>query len=374
MKRSLTAVLLILLLVFSFSACAPKGSDPAPPLPPSDVPEQVEPEPEPEPTAPSLLTGLDRAPEEVTVRPIAVMINNLRKALPQVGISQAQVYYECLSEGGITRILALFEDYRDIQRLGWVRSARDYFIDFAESHDAIFCHYGGSPQAYTTLKKREINALDGIYGGVDGITYFRDQERRRNLGAEHSVYATGEGLVQGIEKRKIRAETGPEHTASFAFSPEVIEPQGDSALHLAVRYSNYITGEFAYDEASGLYLRSEFGQRQIDGENDEPIAVTNVLVLYTDISGVPGDTEGRLKVRTTGEGRGLWMSRGHVQEIQWSKAAHDASLELFDLDGHPLLLNRGKSFVCVFSAGKKSAVTITGELSAEGKIDTSAES
>jgi len=94
--------------------------------------------------------------DAVGKRPVGIMVNNIKISLPQRGISQADLCYEVLAEGGITRILALFPDINKIPDTGSVRSARDYYIDLAVSHNSIFVHFGGSPTALKTIKEKKI--------------------------------------------------------------------------------------------------------------------------------------------------------------------------------------------------------------------------
>lgn len=131
-------------------------------------------------------------------RPIAIMINNINVACPQEGISKAEVMYECTVEGGITRMMMLVNDYESLPTVGSVRSCREYYLDFSSNHDAIYAHIGGSEEAYTNIYNRQPDELDGLRG--DNF-YFRDPERRANMGMEHSAMANGELLKAAIEKR-----------------------------------------------------------------------------------------------------------------------------------------------------------------------------
>ena len=92
-------------------------------------------------------------------RPIAVMIDNHNLAWPQAGLNQAYMVYEIIVEGGETRLMALFKGV-DLEKIGPVRSARHYFIDYAMENDAIYVHFGQSPQAQTDIKRRWNNILE----------------------------------------------------------------------------------------------------------------------------------------------------------------------------------------------------------------------
>ena len=159
-KKRLLSYCLALLLVLS--ACGGKTADvtPAPPELPSLPPRTEAPsptptptsEPEPEYTGPlNPLTGLPMGEEWVGRRPVAIMLNNLKEAQPQLGQSQADIIYEALEEGGITRILALFQDVTGVGQIGTVRSTRPYFVRLAVGQDALLTHCGGSNQAYVII-------------------------------------------------------------------------------------------------------------------------------------------------------------------------------------------------------------------------------
>ena len=156
--KRLACLLTCLLLVLTLPACGGKGaaSEPEGPNEPAVSVLAPQPEPEPEPVLPytNPLTGEGCEVDVGARRPIAVMLNNLKKALPQVGVSQADVIYEILAEGGITRMMAVFQDVAGAGEIGTVRSARDYYASLAYGHDAVYLHAGGSPQAYEFIKSR----------------------------------------------------------------------------------------------------------------------------------------------------------------------------------------------------------------------------
>lgn len=198
--KRLACLLTCLLLVLTLPACGGKGaaSEPEGPNEPAVSVLAPQPEPEPEPVLPytNPLTGEGCEVDVGARRPIAVMLNNLKKALPQVGVSQADVIYEILAEGGITRMMAVFQDVAGAGEIGTVRSARDYYASLAYGHDAVYLHAGGSPQAYEFIKSRGVTALDCVNGPYEGTLFWRDQERRRSAGLEHSVLTSSETIQE----------------------------------------------------------------------------------------------------------------------------------------------------------------------------------
>ena len=128
------------------------------------------PEPEPvvvEPAYYHPLTGVGMDEDLSRLRPVAVMINDLKAAQPQLGVSQADIIYEMPAEGGITRMVALFQSLDGVGNLGSIRSTRAYYLELALGHDALLVHAGGSPEAYKDIPAWGVDNMDGVNGGSD---------------------------------------------------------------------------------------------------------------------------------------------------------------------------------------------------------------
>ena len=206
MKKLLSFVLIIA-VIFCFAACGDKGSSSSQ-ISENDIPSASE------TGNKNHLTGemsLDK--DSANKRPLAVMINNIKISLPQRGISKADVLYETLAEGGITRIMMLVSDYANAGTIGSIRSSRDYFVDFLDNHDALYVHAGGSPLAYAKINYREINNLDGVKGYA-GNTFWRDPERMQTMAYEHTLMTSGEGIKAAVDMMKYRTELSPTVPAS----------------------------------------------------------------------------------------------------------------------------------------------------------------
>ena len=312
----------------------------------------VEPEPEPDPVYPyaNPLTGEGLEEDISGKRPVAVMFNNLRKALPQVGVSQADVLYEIVAEGGITRIMGVFQDLEGAGDLGSIRSARDYYVSLALGHDAIYIHAGGSPQAYDAFDSWKVTHIDFVNGPYDKM-YWRDPERRKNAGFEHSLLTSSEQVLEQMPSRfRLEHESGYE--VGWTFSPEA-PSGGEAAQKLTVPFSSYKTGYFTYDAETNRYLIQQHIDKQdipyVDGGTGEPVSVSNVLVLYTDISQVKGDEAGRMSVRTTGTGGGLLLRDGQCWEITWQRDDRTDHYSFLDASGQPIPLAVGPSYINVVS-------------------------
>jgi hypothetical protein len=200
MKRYLWAAALSALLLVLLCACGGGGEEQAEgsPSPEQTLTPAPTPTSTPEPELPYVnpLTGEGCQTDIAGQRPVAIMLNNLKKALPQLGVSQADIIYEVNAEGGITRMLALYQSVEDVGEIGSVRSARDYYVSLALGHDAVFLHAGGSPGAYTAIKEWGVTALDCVNGPYEGTLFWRDADRRKTMGLEHSVLTSGEKILE----------------------------------------------------------------------------------------------------------------------------------------------------------------------------------
>ena len=300
------------------------------------------------------LTGMPIEPEFENTRPAAVMINNLKAALPQHSVADADIIYEALAEGGITRMMAVFQDPSVVGDIGSVRSARTYYVELAGGLDAIYFHAGGSPDAYSKIRNWGVTALDCVNGGYEGTLYWRDEYRMKHAGYEHSVFTSGERIMTALEKVS-RTDHADGYDNNLRFTDDGTPAEGTPAVTISLKYSYYKTGVFEYDAKTRLYAVSEYDEPYIDGEDDTQVAVTNVLILRTKTAVV--DSVGRLSITLTGSGTGYYACGGKMVDITWSKQSHDSPFVYKLTDGTPLVLGRGKSYVNIFST--------TGEFTAQ---------
>ncbi|MDD5931202.1 MAG: DUF3048 domain-containing protein [Oscillospiraceae bacterium] len=370
MKKRIVLILLAACMVLTLAGCGEKEAPPAaasspveeavtppPPEPESEEPEPV-PDPEPVPGGTNPLTGLPMEEAYENDRPVAIMLNNLKTAQPQLGVSQADIIYEIPAEGDITRMVGVFQSLEGVGTLGSVRSARPYYLEVALGHDALYVHAGGSPAAYEDIAAWGVANMDGVNGGSDAKIFWRDANRKSSMGYEHSLVTSGEKITEYLEKGTYRRT----HKDGFSYPQTFVEngtpAGGTSAEHIKLAFTRYKTGLFDYDAESGLYMVSQYGSPYTDGNTGEQVGVTNVLVLETAISKIPGDTEGRLKVQMTGSGKGTFFCGGKGVEIQWSKADRNSPFVYTLSDGTPLSLGQGTSYVCI-TTPKTSSLSIT---------------
>lgn len=370
MKRTLCVLcaVLMLLLCACGEASVPDPSEtptpaapsqtvqPSAPEPTAEVTAEPSPEPSPEPTAVNPLTGLPMQDEELTrSRPVAIMLNNIKAAMPQQGNSQADIIYEVLAEGGITRMLGIYQDISQLGVVGSVRSARLYYLELALGHDAVYVHAGGSPEFYEKKEAWGLETVDGVngyYAYADTGLFWRDRERvdGNYYAYEHSLVTSGQRLTEVLTRRGVLGEHAEDYTYEMQFAEAAVPAGGEAVSAITVPFSGYKSTVFRYDAQSGLYSVEQYGQPYIDGNDGDQITVANVLVLRTQCTVV--DDAGRLTVElTSGEG---WFSCGGVLiPITWEKGEKEQQLRYYDQSGQPLTLSTGKSYVCIIPLSRR---------------------
>ncbi len=276
----------------------------------SEEPSAVEPELEPEePKLPNVypLTG-ERTDQPVDNRIVAVMINNHGKARPQTGLSQADVVFEILAEGDITRFMALFQSEQP-EVVGPVRSARPYYFNTADDYDALYTYHGAANFIEDMLANGAADYLNGAYYDNDGHLF----ERANFRVAPHNSYLQFEAVYDVAE------EKGYEITADYQSLPFLAEDEltsinGDVAEEVSFNYTSTPV-RYVYDSKTESYLRYNGQDQTVELNTEEPIRLDNVFILETYHKVVDG--AGRREVDLSSGGNAYLLQHGKVQKVQW---------------------------------------------------------
>lgn len=354
--KKLLSVLLVLAMLLALAAC---GGSPASSIPEPESPSALQPEaskPQPEVTVPedpplpyvNPLTGEGLASDISAYRPYAIMLNNIKQALPQSGNAQADLYYELPEEGGITRIMAVYQDLTGVGKLGSIRSTRPYYVQLAYSLDSILIHAGGSAAAYTALDQLAMEDIDSL--GKGSSVFYRDQARLdAGKSLEHTLYADSDTIQDWVSSSS-GYRTEQESVSTFhTFVEDGTPADGLAANTVTVPFSGYKTGVFRYDAEHGVYQVEEFDAPYIDEQTGEQITVTNVLVIQTSISTIKGDSKGRLNIELLGSGSGYYACGGKYIPIVWSKADYSDPYTLTTAQGEEISLGVGKTYINIVS-------------------------
>lgn len=300
---------------------------------------------------PCPLTG-ELLPQKRNNRPFAVTINNIVDAMPQCGIRDADILYEVLAEGGITRTLAIYHDLEKTGPIGSIRSARPYLLDLAMAYDAVYVHAGGSGDAYNDLSETGWDHIDGVRGSNASSYYYRDQDRLSvGYSLEHTLFITGEDVIAYAKEREceMTRPNGVSYGLQFA---EEAAPNGVSAKNVTVDFaSSSKTTGFLYNPDTGLYKASQYGGDYVDGFSGEPMQFKNVLMLTADTS---YDSDGyRVYIDLTGTGEGFFACGGKMVPILWSRENAEAPFVYTLADGTPLTLGVGTSYIAITPYGSE---------------------
>ena len=279
-------------------------------------------------------------------RPIAVMIDNHSDAWPQAGLNKAYMVYEIVVEGGETRLMALFKG-QDLDEIGPVRSARHYFIDYAMENDAIYVHFGQSPQAQSDIKKYSINDINGI--AEDGTTFWRVKDKV----APHNAVTSTEKLIQSAKNKKFRTTSKEKSVLNYS-AEEVNLENGISANEITIPHSDLQTVKYKYDEDSKKYVRYARGKEQTDWETKESVETKNIIITLCDnytLSDV--ENKGRQGLKNIGTFDGYYITNGKAIKIKCIKNARDEKTVYKDLQGNEIKVNDGNTFVNICPTNAK---------------------
>lgn len=304
----------------------------------------------------SNLTNEWVTPDIGTLRPLAVMIPNDKSALPQYNITNADILYECLVEGEITRLMAIYGDWTNLERVGNVRSCRDYFVYWAFEWDAIYCHAGGPFYIDEVIGRpdtQNINALVAPQG-----VFYRSSDRS----APQNLYLDGEDLLK--EATRLGYELSPRDNYSddthFQFAsaskPNNLDEYGSNAvtakkIDLAAAYP--VTGTwFEYNEEDDLYYRYQkpSGGAHMDAATDSQLAFKNILIQFTYHE--QRDENGYLAFQCIDTSKDGWyFTNGKGIHVNWKKTSDYGATRYYDDNGKEVTLNTGKTMICIVQDG-----------------------
>ncbi len=354
LKKIMCFSLAAMMAALTFASCSKGDSSSVAPTGESNS--ATAPEPEKNPLNQAYLTGLEKTadyPEGKRVT--AVMVNNIAQARPLSGLSEADILVEMKVEGGITRFMAIYDDYEKIPRVGPVRSARDQFFQLLVPTQGFYVHIGESVVQTEYKEKENYDALD-INGDRDGNMVMRDQNRlNAGYATEHTAYTDGEHIAQHIRDFDMddqRTYNSPYFNfLPYDEAPRV--PAGGATTTVPVIHSASYRTLFDYDAASKKYMMSQYNSQtdtvepSIDENNQQQLGFDNLVILFTDITTYPGHEAKDLQRVEMGQGAGFYCSQGGYEFILWNKGGPIEPLQLTkgDKSGEPITVNPGTTYL-----------------------------
>lgn len=297
-------------------------------------------------------------PQYLNNRPLAVMVNNAVPARPQIGLDKADIVYEIVAEGGITRFLSVY--YSEIPEIvGPIRSVREYYLVFLKDlGDAMLMHIGYSPQALTKISEWKISSL-----GLMGADFYRDSRGNPDVATEHTAFAKGKDLMTFAEASKLNYPVTIE-SWKFDDNNEYSNNPNASKVKIDFWYEGEYSGYFQYDSNSKEYIRfsgvvDNTPQILLDGNTKSQIKVKNLVVQFAEEFPIPNDDKGRLDYALLGSGKALVFREGKVIEAVWKKDGLNNRTRFYDLSEKEIEFARGKFWVSVVPSRNENQVKYT---------------
>lgn len=304
----------------------------------------------------SPLDGLSYAAESAGRHPLGVMIENHPESRPQSGLSQAAIVYEALAEGGITRFLAIFGPNLP-ERVGPVRSARPYYLDWCLEYDCYYAHVGGNVTALDLIPKLGIKDLDQFRYGVASYGRIFYRLPKKGIATEHTMYADPMALYRQAEKNWGQSTAlTPRFKRATTLDSQITAANGRLTANLVkiAISSQQFNPSYRYLPEKQRYQRLLADQPQLDALGNQPIEVSNIIIQEVASQAVKSRiNEKGLSLATVGSGKGYFMARGLIEPISWEKTAPDQQTKFLDASKQELKLLPGKTWISVVNPGTK---------------------
>lgn len=271
-------------------------------------------------------------------RPIAVMIDNHKGAWPQAGINDAYVVYEIIVEGGETRLMPIFKG-KDLDKIGPVRSSRHYYLDYALENDAIYVHYGWSPQAESDIGTYQVNNINGI--SESSKSFWRVKDKK----APHNAVTNTKNILDIANRKGYQTKSNNKSVLNYK-EAEINLTEGQVATKVTIPYSELHTVSYTYNEQTKKYERYARGTKQVDWESKEVIATKNIIITFARNYTLDDvEDKGRQGLDNIGTLNGYYITNGKAIPITCTKSSRTAKTVYKDMSGKEIEVNDGNTFI-----------------------------
>ncbi|MCR5670050.1 MAG: DUF3048 domain-containing protein [Butyrivibrio sp.] len=288
-------------------------------------------------------------------RPLAVMYPINKEAQPQYGLSNVAVFYEIMEEGSMSRQMGIVEDWENLERIGNIRSIRDYFVYAALEYDPIIVHYGG-PELYvkTILTRDDVDNLNGV-GGVMGPDYGAFFRVPEGSTSEHTAFTDGSHVSSAIEKAGFKTEhrdkfEGESHFKFAGYSdPNTLDGYSNcwDATEIDMSGCFPVTkSALKYDPEKEVYYKTLYGNKQIDALTNEQLSFSNIVIqrAYNEVR----DDNGYLAYQMHDTTRsGYFITKGKMIPVTWEKTDDYGPTTFYDENGEEVVFNTGRTMIFV---------------------------
>lgn len=272
-------------------------------------------------------------------RPFAIMVNNVDGARKlQSGLQEAYIIYEMIVEGGITRYLALYLD-SDCERIGSIRSARHYYLDYALENDAIYVHHGNSPQALSDFKTLGVDRIE-----VSNSTGWRDSSASKTY--EYTLFTNIEKLKKGLGSKRLERK----NDLLLDYTVDEIDLStyegAIAANNVSIPYSKGTRNSYVYDAELKLYKRFVNDKEQTDYVTKEQLTFKNIITYKVKNYTLDDpENKGRQGIDNIGKGEGYYITNGYAVPITWEKKSRKDQTVYKFKDGKEIVVNDGNTFI-----------------------------
>lgn len=285
-------------------------------------------------------------------RPIAVMVNNHPTARQfHSGLQDAYIVYELIVEGGLTRYMAVYKD-ATTAKIGSVRSARHYYLDYALENDAIYVHFGWSPQAQSDISSLGVNNINGLYDNA----FWRDKSL--GISTEHTAFTSMEKIASDVTRKGYRTTSDKKTLLNYSTKEvDLSNLEGAKpANNVNIRYSASVTTSYTYDAEAKVYKRSVNGKAHTDYDTKEQYTAKNIITYQVTNSAISGDKKGRQEFNNLGEDKGYYISNGYAVPIKWKKDSRSLQTVYTYLNGEEIDVNDGNTYIQIQPTGQSLTI------------------
>ncbi len=292
-----------------------------------------------------------------TDRPIAVMIDNHKDAWPQAGLNEAYAVYEIIVEGGESRLMAIFKG-KDLAKIGPIRSARHYFLDYALENDAIYVHYGQSPQAESDIKKLAVQNVNGL------IYSSKDFWRVKDKSSPHNAVTSTENILEiATDKKGYRTTSNAESVLTYVTDEVELESELIADI-VTIPYSQSNVVKYEYNPETKRYTRYSRNTLQKDWDTKEEITTKNIIITFVKNTTLnDGENKGRQTIDNIKTLDGYYITNGKAIPITCEKTARDEKTIYRNQAGEEIKVNDGNTFfqICPIDADVEITANATAE-------------
>ena len=280
-------------------------------------------------------------------RPIAFMIDNNVNAQPQASINSAYIVYEIIVEGGETRLMAIFKGVT-ADKVGPIRSARHYFLDYAMENDAIYTHLGLSPQADSDFQKFKIDHINGqVYdtgkARTDTSLFWRVSHKK----APHNAYTNTDSVLKIAENKGFSTSSNQKSVLNYVANELDLNSENSiQASTVTIPYSTGHKVQYKYNEETKNYTRFSKNRKITDEVAGKTTEIKNVIITFAkNYTLDDGENKGRQDVVTVGELDGYYITNGKAIKIKCIKSARSNKTIYKDLNGNEIEVNDGNTWI-----------------------------